>query len=202
MFEKQPRKLYDLKMWFKFQIQAGFLAVVLCVSGPSVALVKAAGLDAFGSCVHKAAAYNLDAKSQFRTALRDLIVATKPEFKALANISMKLQISFAKKQAARLRFLTLVDAGRIVTDKGVSKFTSFNWSKDDEADLVKKDGKYKNLVEKTVALQAQNDGYSEWPQVRKFFRAELATSPAYKILLLRLTVNRNELRHILSGCPR
>lgn len=182
-------------MRFKIQIQIGFLAIFLSFSETSLALS-----DGFEACVTKAAAHDLQAKRAFQTSLRDLIISTKPKFKALAELSAQLQITLAERRAARLQTLVKSDPKRIETHQGIAKFTNFAWSKGEDAALIKQDEAYKKLNDDAMALRAQNNGHADWPKLRAFFRTELVKKADYQKIFQDYSARRGALKVLIASC--
>ena len=97
--------------------------MILALQLGALAPSSAAG---FAECVGDAAAGDFDAKKEYQTTLRDLIVRHRPEFESLASLNMELQIALAEAGKARFRYLLKHSPRRIRTDGGLSKFTNFD----------------------------------------------------------------------------
>jgi hypothetical protein len=154
---------------------------------------------AFASCVRDLAERDLAGKGALQRAVRDLIVAEKPAFEALANLNMELQVALAQARAAKYAYLLKHDPARIET-KSLSKFRNFDWSVADDAALAAQDPEGGRLLARVAELRRKNDGHRDWPRLREFMRAELSPDPAFRALMADLGKNDRAVRKALKGC--
>jgi len=159
----------------KTKICTYILTILVVIHTPTILLASD-----FGGCVFKAASRHLENKNGFQHTLRNLVVSTRPEFKSLADLSKRLQTKLAEQWFSRMIYLSIIDPNRITTNRGLSAFSNFKWSENDEANFLERDAKYKNLSEEVSQLKSQNDGHSDWIKFRSYFRDELTTSPKYE----------------------
>jgi hypothetical protein len=179
----------------KTKICTYILTILVVIHTPTILLASV-----FGDCVFKAALRHLENKRGFQHTLRNLVVSTHPEFKSLADLSKRLQIKLAEQRFSRMIYLTIIDPKRITTNRGLSAFSNFRWSEDDEADFLGRDAKYKILSEEVSQLKSQNDGHSDWIELRSYFRDELTTSPKYKEATFVFADQNSELENLISQC--
>ncbi len=156
----------------------------------------------FATCVMDAAARNAEASNAFQTSLRDLIAEAAPQFEPLATVMRDLQITFAEARKAKLRYLLAHDPARIVTDRGLVKFTNFDWDDTDKARFADQDGEYRALEEKLAELAARNNGHPDWQALRPFFQNEIAPGDAYRALITRLVAAQGEVARQVATCER
>ena len=119
------------------------------------------------------------AKVQFQRDLRNLVVQNRPEFEALANVSMELQILFAEARRKKFDHLLKHDPDRIDTANGLGRFSNFAWSDEDAKNFMAESASYRKLEERITRLEEQNNGHPDWPKIRAYFRAELTQSPEF-----------------------
>ena len=172
--------------------------------GPIFALAllcsATAQAESLADCAGKISAEYLTARIQYQDQTRDLIVKNKPEFSALAKINRDLQVGMAKGRHAKLQYLLGSDPKRLVTGEGMSKFTNFDWSADDQKVFLQSTAEYKNLEEKIARLKEKNNDHPDWPKMRKYFREQLAPKPEYQNLQKDLFLNSDRLGEELNKC--
>jgi hypothetical protein len=162
---------------------------------------SAAQDSAFAACVQDLAARDLAGKTAFQEAVRDLIVAHRPDFEPLASLHMSHQIALARARAAKMAHLLAHDPERIDTGS-LAKFRNFDWTPADEAALVEEDPAAERLLARAAALGRKNDGHPDWPRLREFVRAELSPDPAFRALMAELAQNDRAVRKGLRNCRR
>ncbi len=167
-----------------------------------VGLLTPSSAAGFAECVVDAAAREFEAKKEFQAALRDLIVRHRPEFKSLASLNMELQIALAEAGKARFRYLLKHSPRRIRTDGGLSKFTNFDWSKEDSERFARQDAGYRLLEQRTAKLAIANNGHPDWPKLREFFRGALRKRPEFAAMMKRFQALQKEVGDLVAGCPR
>jgi len=192
-FRRQKRSFVGIGIY------ALALAALVQFSAPPSAL---AGGDAFAACALKAADKDLEAKVQFQNKLHDMIVTSKPEFKALAAINRDLQISMAEERRDKVDYLLKKHPERVVTDQGLSKFSNFDWSDADEGRFLATSEAYQKRHAAMSDLTKQNNFHPDWPRLRGFFRGELTKKPAYKTLMTEFTSGQIEVKKQLASCTR
>ena len=174
--------------------------------GLSFAIVTAGGgfasAETFVDCVQEAASEDLVAKTDFQRGMRDLIVRQRPEFAALATVSMELQIQYAKVRQAKFDYLLKHDPDRIDTANGLSKFTNFEWFDEDKVKFIEESGSYRDLETRLAKLREQNDGNLDWPKMREHFRSELGQSPEFASLMARFQTRQGKIEVLIAQCRR
>jgi len=173
--------------------------MILALQFSALSPSSAAG---FAECVRDATARDFDAKKEYQTALRDLIVRHRPEFESLASLNMELQIAYAQMRKAKFRYLLKHIPARIRTDGGLSKFTNFDWSKEDSERFAGEDAGYRQLEQRKAKLAKANNGHPDWPKLREFFHGELGKRPEYAAMMKRFLARQKEVGDLIAGCPR
>lgn len=170
----------------------------------SAALLCSAALPAqaqdMAVCVRTAADLGLAAKTRFQRGLRNLIVERRPEFAALADVNMELQILLAQARRARFDYLLKFDPGRIDTAHGSSRFSNFAWSDTDRADFAARSDAYREQEARLAALESRNNGHPDWPRLRQFFRAELSQEADFGALTDALQARQRAVEETLAQC--
>ncbi len=156
--------------------------------------------DAFAACVAEVTARDLVATVAYQRALRDLVLRDKPEFEALANLNMELQIAMFETRALKTAYLARRDPARIKTAEGLSAFRNFEWPAQDEAALARESADYRDLVERIERLREGNDGHPDWPALRDHFGKQVRPDPAFKALMARLSAGDAGLGQALQAC--
>lgn len=185
----------------KLRLQHGLTiaGMILALQFGALAPSSAAG---FAECVGDAAARDFEAKKEFQAALRDLIVRHRPEFESLASLNMELQIAYAQMRKAKFRYLLKHSPARIRTDGGLSKFTNFEWTKEDSERFAGEDAGYRQLEQRKAKLAKANNGHPDWPKLREYFHGELGQRPQFGALMKRFQALQKEVGDLIAGCPR
>lgn len=165
-----------------------------------VAIGGAAWAGEFADCVRETASKDLMAKREFQRGLRDLIVQNRPEFESLATVNMELQILLAEARRAMLEYLLANDPGRIDTTNGLGRFSNFDWSEEDSAELMEESASYRDLDNRLSRLRDRNNGHPGWPELRAYVRSELGQSPDFKALTARLQSRQSEVEAVIAQC--
>jgi len=175
----------------------GFPAAVLMSLAVNATFTSAAE---FVNCLEDVAAWDLAAKRNYQTGLRDLVVREAPRFAELAALNMELQIALAEAQHAKLLYLLQSAPERLTTNAGLGAFTNFNWSAEDNAVLSESDDSFAELQDKIESLSERNDGHADWPALRALVRDELARSDTFKEITARFMTARTEAEVQLAIC--
>jgi len=178
----------------------GILFLALVAASAPAPLASAQG-DGFNACVREAAASDLAAKTAFQKGFFDLIVAGRPEFEALASLNRDLQLALARSHHRKFDYLLLHRREAIRTDGTLSAFRNFDWTEQDEAALRRESEDYRVLADRIAQLRGRNDGHPDWPELRAFFKAEMANGPGYRDLLTALQEDDKTVAAILESCP-
>lgn len=156
--------------------------------------------DAFADCVRATASADMVAKVEFQRDLRNLVVQNRPEFEALANVSMNLQILFAEARRKKFDYLLKQDPNRIDTANGLGRFTNFDWSDDDTKNFMAESDSYRDLETRISQLKERNNGHADWPELRAYFRAELNQSAEFSGVMARFQDRQSEVEVDIARC--
>ncbi len=176
-----------------------FLATLLVIH---IAGGGAARAGAFADCAGDAAGGYLVAQTEFQRQMRDLAVAARPEFAALATVNMELQTLLAEARRAMIGHLLKHDASRIDSSSGLGQFTNFDWSDGDTEKLMAESSSYRQLRNRIATLREQNDGHPDWPKMREYFRSELRQSGEFKAVMARFRTRQSEVEAVIAQCHR
>ena len=157
---------------------------------------------AFADCAGDAAGGYLVAQTEFQRQMRDLVVAARPEFAALATVNMELQTLLAEARRAMIDHLLKHDADRIDTTSGLGSFTNFDWSDGDTDKFMAESSSYQQLRNRIATLREQNDGHADWPKMREYFRSELGQSAEFKAIMARFQSRQSEVEAVIAQCHR
>lgn len=184
-------------MRYGFRGCAGaLLAAVLAILPP--AAIHAAG---FEDCVRRASELDLEARTVYQHATRDLIARDRPDFAPLAAISRDLQIAKAWARAARYVWLLRHDVRRIKTTASLSAFRNFEWNPEDETAFRDANGDYDTQARRIEGLTKANDGNAGWPALRDYFTGTLFQSLEFRALTKNLNDSDRQVAEIIGGCP-
>jgi hypothetical protein len=168
--------------------------------GLLVAFPSLARADAQQGCIVAGTAMDLAAKTAYQQGLRDLAVAKRSDFAFLADINRDFQISLSRLRAAKMNWLAEAVPQRIVTDKGATVFTNFDWSEADDVAFMAADARHASLSQKADQWRRMNDNNKAWPAFRSWFRQEVALSDDFMALTKNLTDARAALETHLADC--
>lgn len=168
-------------------------AIQIAVGGTALA-------GGFADCVRNAASEVLVAKTEFQHDLRSLIVQKRPDFELLATVSMELQFLLAEARRAKFDYLLGHDPNRIDTTNGLAQFSNFEWSDEDGAKFMEKSSSYRELEHRISTQREQNDGHSDWPKLREYFRSELNQSQDFKALMARFQTRQSNVEAMIEQC--
>ena len=143
------------------------------------------------------------AQKTFQTEMRDLMVAAWSDLQDLANLNMNLQIAYGELRKAKVTYLLAHEPDRIVTSAGLSKFSNFDWSEEDQSSFVQASKAHTQLTQKVETLKKANNAHPDWEKMRANYRQpEMANSPELKNLMVRFSAVVNKLGHLLGKCPK
>jgi hypothetical protein len=155
----------------------------------------------FAECVRDIANKDFVAKQEFQAELRDLIVRSRPDFKALATLNMDLQIALAEARKKVIEYFLVEDPRRIIVAKGLSKFRNFDWSENDEKKFVQASKTNAQLVEKVEKLKKVNDTHPDQGKMRGYINQELSKNPEFSSLMAKFMADEKRVGDLLSKCP-
>ena len=173
-----------------------------------VLMIAIAGLagpvraEDFRACVTHMADENLAIKTNYQSGLRDLIVAERPDLTELANLNRDLQVAMAQSRRDRMVCLLESDPKRIVTDKGLSRFSNFDWSDADTTRLVTGNAAQEQLLARIEVLKARNNGHPQWGELRSFIHKQLVKTPEFEAVTSTARAGWAKLEAKLQACPR
>jgi len=182
----------------KTRIRILFFALVLIAQMSLIAPAQAAG---FAECAQDIANKDFISKQAYQIALRDMIVAPKPEFKELANLNRDLQIAYAELRKAKVAYLLEHDPDRIATTGGLSKFSNFDWSEKDQEKFVQANEAHVQLTEKVEKLKKANNSHPDWGKMRAYMNKELFHKPELSSLMSNFFAGQKKLGNQLAKCP-
>ena len=156
-------------------------------------------------CLAELSADYLTARERFQSALRDLAVAgldprEQRQLVAVADLNRDVQIALARRRHGQIRYLLAHDPGRLNTQEGMSRFTNFDWSTDDDARAAAADPELAALMQRADALLAINNGHPGWPALREHFRTTVAPRADYAATMADLRQAITDLEGALGNC--
>ncbi len=176
------------------------LFAVLLTTFPIWPLAVAHG-GSFAACIRESVERDHAGRTEFQHGLFNLIVAGKPEFKALAALNRDLQLALAESRATKFAYLLKNDPARIETKSTLTAFRNFDWTAQDEEALQRDSETYRALSRRTTELRGRSDGHPDWPKMRAFFAEGLAASTAYRDLAATLAENDRAVAAFIETCP-
>lgn len=182
----------------KYRTQILFFALVLIAQMSLIVPVRAEG---FAACAQGIADKDFIAKQEFQVGLRDMIVGPRPDFKALANLNMDLQIALAEARKAVIAYLLEHEPARIATTGGMSKFSNFAWSEKDQEKFVQANEVHAQLAEKVEKLKKANNSHTDWGPMRGYMNRDLSKNPEFEKLIARFMADQKKLGDLLAKCP-
>ena len=160
-----------------------FVFLLVFVATTSLPFQSAQGAaDIAGTARNTERAYTT-AQREWQGGLAELVIEKKPDFEAVATTQRDLQWAYLERRTARFEHLLARNPSRIVLTEGLSRFTNFDWSREDTEILRKADPEYAALEAKVAALRKRNDDQRDWPSFREYFRNTLVKSKEYQALL-------------------
>ena len=175
------------------------LLLAVCLLIEPIGKASAAAED-LGVCLGEIAEADLSAKSSHQNSLRDLIVARRPNFIALADINRDLQLLFAEMRFARLQHLISTASGRVDSTNGLTQFRNFDWTEEDRRELLGASPAYRAKVERLEILKSKNNGHPDWPALRAFVREELSKEADFKDLIATFQKHNATAETALADC--
>ncbi len=186
--EKNIKRLYILSLLIFISIPFGFYEISSTRAGTSP------------DCVGNISADYLKAKTHYQNELHDLITKTAPDLTVLAGINRDLQVALAEDRHARLLFLLASNKERIVTDKGMSRFSNFDWNAGDQKSFLKVSANHQSQTDRITKLKEKNNNHPDWPRMRNLFREKLFLKPEYQAIQKELTTQTKALGQQLKRC--
>ena len=180
------------------RIQFAFFALVLMAQMSLVA--PALAMD-FVECASGIATKDFVAKKFFQTKLRDMVVGPRPDLKELANLNMELQIALAEARKTIIVYLVEHDPARLSTTGGLSRFSNFEWSDEDQEKFVQANEAHAQLEERVEKLRKANDSHPLWGKMRGFMNRELSKNPEFEKLMTQFMADQARVNDMLLKCP-
>jgi len=160
---------------------------------------SAASGDRFTDIAQKAHTQYTSAQEEWQRGLAALVIRTHPEFAAVALAQRNLQLAYIETRTARFDYLLEHDPSRIMLANGLSRFSNFEWSDDDNKALMDADPSYAALERRVAGLRSKSDQQPDWPRFREFFRKTLSKSHEYQVLLTELLSRTKQVEALLQS---
>ncbi|TQV77781.1 hypothetical protein [Denitrobaculum tricleocarpae] len=172
---------------------SGFLLLAFVKAGPAAA-------DAYTTCLGEIADADLEAKTAYQRALRDLIVDRRPEFAELADINRDLQLLLAQMRFARVDYLLTTAPERVDGKNGLSRFRNFDWTQEDLDRMTANSTEYREQSVRLERLKGRNQGHPDWPAMRSFVRSEMSEGGAFAQITADFIEAGAALEARMAGC--
>jgi hypothetical protein len=183
----------------KTRITILFFALVLIAQ---MSLVTSARAEGRTECAQDVAHKYFLTQKNFQSGMRDLLLANWPELQELATLNRDLQTALAELRKLKLIYLLEHEPDKVVTSGGLSKFSNFDWSDEDQAKFVQASEAHAQLAEKVETLKTANNAHPDWEKLRANFRSpEMANSLELKNLMSRFSAGVSKLGKLLGKCP-
>lgn len=129
--------------------------------------------------------------------LRDLIVATQPKLKEIADLSLKWRL--AEKDLATMKFIYIKnhDPEKIVRDKGLPAFVNLMWFPEYTEELQKSDPAFKKQENKVAALKKENEKHPDWQALQDHVKS-LKDSEKHKPKFDAFFAEMNKVQKVLA----
>lgn len=159
----------------------------------------AADVDDYQKCLLKVSAADLKAKVKFQTDLSGLVIEANPGLGNLASLNRELQIGLAKVRNMKLNYLIEDDVARLVSASGLTRFTNFDWTFVDDADLGALKPEFSALLDQLDILAEENNDNPAWPDLRARF-VELQEGKEFQKILERFIEQQEKAGQRLEKC--
>ena len=116
--------------------------------------------------------WNERASSQIKwqNFISDELLKEIPEAKELILLQRDLQITNIELRKHKYFYLVNTHPNRIVRDKGEMQWSNFNWSTEDESELLKSNRNHEKISQERLLLIQKSEGHPMWPKVRSAFK--------------------------------
>lgn len=111
-----------------------------------------------------------NAQIDWQQNVADLLLDEAPEAKAIILIQRDLQMNYIKTRSEKYYFLLKNYPSRLKRNQGHSQWANFEWTEEDENELLKFNDTYKSLKEEQQLLKNKSTGHALWPQLRASFK--------------------------------
>jgi len=176
------------------------ISLILGLTAGLFALSSGAALaDDYQKCLLKVSKADLEAKIEFQTGLADLIIEDYPGLGNLAILNRDLQIGLAQARNLKLTYLIEDDVARLVSASGLTRFTNFDWSAQDDADLEALNPEFSGLLDQVDILAEKNNDNPAWPDLRAKF-VELQAGKDFQKILENFIKEQEKAGQRLEGC--
>lgn len=116
---------------------------------------------------------------EYQKDLSELLLTEIPEAKEIVRIQRDLQIVMIKMRSERYYYLLHNHPDRIVTNQGITGWSNFEWTEENDKGLISSNEEYKNLKTTYDGLKGKNQGHPQWTTVREKF-PKIRASEAYR----------------------
>lgn len=164
-----------------------------------VGLSQAALSDDYQKCLLKVSNNYLEARIEFQTELANLIIEDLPGLGNLAILNRDLQIGLARARNMKLNYLIEDDVARLVSASGLTRFTNFDWTAQDDADLGDLNPDFSALLDQLDVLAEDNNNNPNWPELRAKF-GELQNGKEFQKILEKFIEEQEKAGHRLENC--
>ena len=165
----------------------------------SIMPALAADLDNYQKCLLKVSEADLKAKVEFQTSLADLIFEDHPGLGNLASLNRDLQMGLARARNMKLNYLIEDDIARLVSASGLTRFTNFDWTARDDADLGDLNPEFSALLDQVDILAEKNNENPAWSDLRAKF-VELQAGKDFQKILERFIKQQEKAGQRLENC--
>ena len=137
------------------------------------------------------------AQIEFQRQLADLLLTHAPEYKPLIITSRELQIAMIKARQRRYYFLLANKPDQVIRDQGQSRWVNFEWTEEQEEQLLESDQGYAALRATEDALKERNQDHPHWPPLRAVF-TQVVKTEEYQRITKSLTETLEEIDALLQ----
>lgn len=176
------------------------ISFILGLTASAFALFPlSAQADDYQKCLLKVSEADLEAKVDFQTSLAGLVIEDHPGLGNLASLNRDLQIGLARARNMKLNYLINDDIARLVSASGLTRFTNFDWSARDDADLGTQNPEFSALLDQVDILAEKNNDNPNWPDLRAKF-IELQAGKDFQKILERFIDQQEKAGQRLENC--
>ncbi|MFQ5482907.1 MAG: hypothetical protein ACE5ER_09120 [Nitrospinaceae bacterium] len=129
--------------------------------------------------------------------LHDLILNQRPDFKGIADLSLRWRTEQMRLDTLKFRFLLSHHAAAIQRDKGLPAFLRLEWFPDYTAALEKSGPIFARQEKKAGALKEKVKTHPQWQALQDYLK-ELQKSPEHKPQFDRFIAEMNKVQKILA----
>lgn len=116
---------------------------------------------------------------KYQTDLATLLLKEMPEAEELILIQRDMQIVMIKIRSEEYYYLLQNHPDQIVTNQGILRWINYEWTEENEKELLNSNEQYKNLQKEREDLIEKNQKQQQWPIVHEKF-SKIKETEEYK----------------------